>query len=134
MSALAIVLSVVGILLLLVALAALFWWLRTQSGMAIRSFYAAVRRMEQEQGIESRYQVPWLMLLGDPREGSQLCSDWQLTPVGRPAWFGRWWADQDGAVLVVPQGVFLPSDGSTASTFVWRRLLSMLLRLRGQRP
>ncbi|MGA4532087.1 type VI secretion system protein [Ectopseudomonas chengduensis] len=134
MSTLAIVLSVVGILLVLVALAALFWWLRTQSGMAIRSFYAAVRRMEQEQGIESRYQVPWLMLLGDPREGSQLCSDWQLTPVGRPAWFGRWWADQDGAVLVVPQGVFLPSDGSTASTFVWRRLLSMLLRLRGQRP
>lgn len=134
MSTLAIILSVLGALLLLVALVALFWWLRTQSGMAIRSFYAAVRKMEHEQGIESRYQVPWLMLLGDPREGSQLCLDWQLTPAGRPAWFGRWWADQDGAMLVVPQGVFLSSDGSNASTFVWRRLLGMLLRLRGQRP
>ncbi|MEO9335046.1 type VI secretion protein IcmF/TssM N-terminal domain-containing protein [Pseudomonas guguanensis] len=134
MSPLAIILGVVGIILLVIALAALFWWLRTQSGMAIRTFYAAVRRMEHEQGIESRYQIPWLMLLGDPREGSQLCLDWQLMPVGRPAWFGRWWADQDGALLVVPQGVFLPGDGSTASTFVWRRLLSMLLRLRGQRP
>jgi type VI secretion system protein ImpL len=134
MSTLAIILSVLGVLLLLLALAAVFWWLRTQSGMAIRSFYSAVRRMEHEQGIESRYQIPWLMLLGDPREGSQLCFDWQLTPVGRSAWFGRWWADQDGAVLVVPQGVFLPGDGSNTSTFVWRRLLSMLLRLRGQRP
>lgn len=134
MSTLAIVLSVIGILLLVLALVVLFWWLRTQSGMAIRSFYAAVRKMEHEQGFESRYQVPWLMLLGDPREGSQLCLDWQLTPVGRPAWFGRWWADQDGAVLVVPQGIFLPRDGSNASTFVWRRLLGMLLRLRGQRP
>ncbi|CAE6923618.1 type VI secretion system protein [Ectopseudomonas khazarica] len=134
MSTLAIILSLLGVLLLLLALAALFWWLRTQSGMAIRSFYAAVRKMEHEQGIESRYQVPWLMLLGDPREGSQLCLDWQLTPAGRPAWFGRWWADQDGALLVVPQSIFLPSDGGNASTFVWRRLLSMLLRLRGQRP
>ena len=134
MSGLMIVLSVLGLVLLLVALVALFWWLRTQSGMAIRSFYAAVRKMEHEQGIESRYQVPWLMLLGDPREGNQLCHDWQLTPVGRPAWFGRWWADQDGAVLVVPQGIFLPGDGSNASAFVWRRLLGMLLRLRGQRP
>ena len=134
MSTLVIVFCVIGLLLLLVGLAVLFWWLRTQSGMAIRSFYAAVRRMEHEQGIESRYQIPWLMLLGDPREGGQLCHDWQLTPVGRPAWFGRWWADQDGAVLVVPQGIFLPGDSSNASTFVWRRVLSMLLRLRGQRP
>ena len=37
-------------------------------------------------------------------------------------------------MLVVPQSIFLPSDGGNASTFVWRRLLSMLLRLRGQRP
>lgn len=134
MSGFAIVLSVLGIVLLLLALAALFWWLRTQSGTAIRSFYAAVRKMEHDQGIESRYQTPWLMLLGDPREGSQLCADWQLTPVGRPAWFGRWWADPDGALLVVPQALFLPKDGGSAPTFVWRRLLGMLLRLRGQRP
>ncbi|OEC34812.1 type VI secretion system protein ImpL [Pseudomonas cuatrocienegasensis] len=134
MSSLAIILSVLGIVLLLLALAALFWWLRTQSGTAMRSFYAAVRKMEHEQGIESRYQTPWLMLLGDPREGRQLCAEWQLNPVGRPAWFGRWWADQDGALLVVPQTLFLPEDGGTAPTFVWRRLLGMLLRLRGQRP
>lgn len=134
MSTLVIIPSVAGALLLLVILIVVLWWLRTQSGIAIRSFYAAVRKMEQEQGIESRYQIPWLMLLGDPREGSQLCPDWQLTPAGRPAWFGRWWADQDGAVLAVPQAVFLPSDSSSTPNFAWRRLLSMLLRLRGQRP
>ncbi|WAJ39839.1 type VI secretion system protein [Pseudomonas sp. GOM7] len=134
MSTLTIVLYVLGALLLLALLVVAFWWLRTQSGTAIRSFYAAVRKMEHDQGIESRYQTPWLMLLGDPREGSQLCADWQLTPVGRASWFGRWWADPDGAVLVVPQALFLPQDNGTAPTFVWRRLLGILQRLRGQRP
>lgn len=134
MSTLSIVLYVLGALLLLALLGVAFWWLRTQSGTAIRSFYAAVRKMEHDQGIESRYQTPWLMLLGDPREGSQLCADWQLNPVGRPSWFGRWWADPDGALLVLPQALFLPQDNGTAATFVWRRLLGILQRLRGQRP
>ncbi|MNQ27865.1 hypothetical protein D3C85_411320 [compost metagenome] len=134
MSGFAIALIVLAILLVLSALAALFWWLRTQSGAAIRSFYTAVRKMEHDQGIQDRYQTPWLLLLGDPREGSQLCQDWQLAPVGRAAWFGHWWADQDGALLVVPQALFLPEEGSSAPAFAWRRLLGMLLRLRGQRP
>lgn len=134
MSGFAIALIVLAVLLLLLALAALFWWLRTQSGAAIRTFYTAVRKMEHDQGSHDRYQTPWLLLVGDPREGGQLCSDWQLAPVGRPAWFGRWWADPDGSLLVVPQGLFLPEEGGTAPAFAWRRLLGMLLRLRGQRP
>ncbi|MCY1486089.1 type VI secretion protein IcmF [compost metagenome] len=134
MSGFAIALTLLAVLLVLLALAALFWWLRTQSGAAIRSFYAAVRTMEHDQGTQDRYQTPWLLLLGDPKEGSQLCADWQLAPAGRPAWFGRWWADPDGALLVVPQGLFLPEEGGTAPAFAWRRLLGMLLRLRGQRP
>ncbi|MDH4584389.1 type VI secretion system protein ImpL [Pseudomonas sp. BN415] len=134
MSGFAIALIVLAILLLLLALVAIFWWLRTQSGAAIRSFYTAVRKMEHDQGSQDRYQTPWLLLVGDPREGSQLCIDWQLTPSDRPAWFGRWWADPDGSLLVVPQGLFLPEEGGTAPAFAWRRLLGMLLRLRGQRP
>ncbi|WP_044874337.1 type VI secretion protein IcmF/TssM N-terminal domain-containing protein [Pseudomonas sp. LFM046] len=134
MSGFAIALIVLAVLLILLALAALYWWLRTQSGSAIRSFYAAVRKMEHDQGSQERYLTPWLLLVGDPREGSQLCVDWQLAPADRPAWFGRWWADPDGALLVVPQGLFLPEGGGTAPAFAWRRLLGMLLRLRGQRP
>jgi type VI secretion system protein ImpL len=134
MSGFAIALTLLAVLLVLLALVALFWWLRTQSGAAVRSFYAAVRTMEHDQGTQDRYQTPWLLLLGDPKEGSQLCADWQLAPAGRPAWFGRWWADPDGALLVVPQGLFLPEEGGTAPAFAWRRLLGMLLRLRGQRP
>ncbi len=134
MSGFAIALVVLALLLLLVALAALWWWLRTQSGAAIRSFYAAVRKMEHDQGSQDRYQTPWLLLVGDPREGSQLCPDWQLAPAGRAAWFGRWWLDPDGSLLVVPQGLFLPEEGGTVPAFAWRRLLGMLLRLRGQRP
>ncbi len=134
MSGFAIALIVLAIVLALVALAALWWWLRTQSGAAIRSFYNAVRKMEHDQGTQDRYQTPWLLLVGDPREGSQLCVDWQLSPVGRAAWFGRWWADPDGSLLVVPQGLFLPEEGGSVPAFAWRRLLGMLLRLRGQRP
>lgn len=134
MSGFAIALIVFAVVLLLIALAAIWWWLRTQSGAAIRSFYTAVRKMEHDHGSQDRYQTPWLLLVGDPREGGQLCADWQLAPVGRAAWFGRWWADPDGSVLVVPQGLFLPEEGGTAAAFAWRRLLGMLLRLRGQRP
>lgn len=134
MSGFAIALTVFLVILALVALGALYWWLRTQSGAAIRTFYNAVRKMEHDQGTQDRYQTPWLMLVGDPREGALLAPDWQLAPVGRPAWFGRWWADPDGSLLVVPQSLFLPEEGGTAPAFVWRRLLGMLLRLRGQRP
>jgi type VI secretion system protein ImpL len=134
MSGFAIALIVLALLLLLAALAVLWWWLRTQSGAAIRSFYAAMRKMEHDQGSQDRYQTPWLLLVGDPREGGQLCLDWQLAPAGRAAWFGRWWLDPDGCLLVVPQGLFLPEEGGTVPAFAWRRLLGMLLRLRGQRP
>lgn len=134
MSGFAVALTLLLILLVLVALVALFWWLRTQSGTAIRSFYTAVRKMELNQGTQDRYQTPWLMLVGDPTEGALLAPDWQLAAVERPAWFGRWWADPDGSLLVVPEGVFLPEEGGKTPAFVWRRLLGMLLRLRGQRP
>ncbi|BAU74739.1 type VI secretion system protein [Metapseudomonas furukawaii] len=134
MSGLAIALVILLAVLSLLVLAGAFWWLRTQSGAAIRSFYSAVRRMEHEQGSQDRYHMPWLLLVGDTREGAQLCQDWKLAPVGRGAWFGRWWADPDGALLAVPQGLFLPEDGARVPAFAWRHLLGMLLRLRGQRP
>ena len=52
MSTLGIVASVVAVLLLLAVLLVAVWWLRTQSGAAIRSFYLSVRHMEQEQGTQ----------------------------------------------------------------------------------
>lgn len=123
---------VLSLLLLLGGLA--FWWLRTQSGAAVRGFYTTVRQMEHDQGISDRYQVPWFLMLGDAQLGTRLCADWQLTAVGQASWFGRWWADQDGAVLAVPQALFLPEEGAPATLLTWRRLLSMLLRLRTRRP
>lgn len=134
MSPLAIVaLIIVALLLLAVVLLALWWW-RTQSGAAIRSFYMAVRAMEQEQGIVDRYQMPWLLMLGNETQGSQLCRRWQLQPTDKPAWFGRWWSDSDGAVLVVPQALFLPDEAIKRQRGGWWRLLGLILRLRSKRP
>lgn len=134
MSPLTIVAWVVALLLLLVIIAVAVWWLRTQSGAAIRSFYASVRHMEQEQGSQDRYQMPWLLMLGDETQGTQLVSEWRLQPTDKPAWFGRWWSDPEGAVLVVPQALFLPDDGMHLQRGGWWRLLGLILRLRSKRP
>ena len=134
MSTLTIVAWVFALLLLLVIIAVAVWWLRTQSGAAIRSFYASVRHMEQEQGSRDRYQMPWLLMLGDEAQGTQLVTEWRLQPTDKPAWFGRWWSDPEGAVLVVPQALFLPDDGMHLQRGGWWRLLGLILRLRSKRP
>lgn len=127
---------VLALILLLAALAALafYLWLRSKGGEAVRAFYLTVRQMEQDQDVADRYEVPWFLLLGDPLLGERFGAEWGLTPVNRAAWFGRWWADQDGAVLAVPQSIFLPEEGAAASPRAWRRLLALLVRLRPRRP
>ncbi|EJM75610.1 type VI secretion system protein [Pseudomonas sp. GM55] len=134
MSTLGIVGLVFVVLVVLAVIAVAVWWLRTQSGAAIRSFYNAVRHMEQEQGAQDRYQIPWLLMLGDETQGTQLCSQWRLQPTDKPAWFGRWWSDPEGAVLVVPQALFLPDEGMSLQRGGWWRLLGLILRLRSKRP
>ncbi|MDO7899022.1 type VI secretion system protein [Pseudomonas citrulli] len=134
MSPLSIVALVVLALLLVLLVVAAIWWLRTQGGAAIRSFYGAVRHMEQEQGVRDRYQMPWLMMLGNDIDGARLCAQWRLQPTDKAAWFGRWWSDAEGAVLVVPQALFLPDEGMNRQRGNWWRLLGLLLRLRSKRP
>ncbi|MEZ1842807.1 hypothetical protein QVM62_33835, partial [Pseudomonas putida] len=51
------------LVLLALLLGALGWWWRTRGGTEIRSFYAAVRQMEREQGWQGRYEAPWLLML-----------------------------------------------------------------------
>ncbi|HWV11049.1 MAG TPA: type VI secretion system protein ImpL, partial [Pseudomonas sp.] len=134
MSLTTILLWVLGILLLLLALGLLAWWLRTQSGSAVRSFYAALRQMERDLAVQDRYDMPWLLMLGDERRAASLCTSWRLRTTAKPAWFGRWWADPDGAVLVVPDALFVPDEGAGTQVAAWWRLLGLLLRLRSQRP
>lgn len=122
------------LLLLLLLAAGAYLWLRSRSGEALRTFFLSVRQMEQDQGIADRYDIPWFLLLGDPALGERLGPEWNLAAVGRPAWFGRWWADQDGALLAVPQALFLAEEGGPAALQPWRRLLALLLRLRPRRP
>lgn len=124
---------VAGILVLLLVLVLLVLWLRNRNGAAVRSFYLAVRQMEHEQGVSDRYQAPWLLMLGDEVEGKRLCASWNLNPVDKPAWFGRWWSDPSGAVLVVPQALFMPGEGMKQASGWWN-LIGLLLRLRARRP
>lgn len=125
---------IVGAIVLLLMLLLCVWWLRTRSGAAIRSFYFAVRQMERDQGVRDHYQTPWLMMVGDEAQGTQLCSSWSLSPAGKTAWFGRWWSDPEGAVLVVPQSVFLPDEGMKLQGSGWWSLLGLFLRIRARRP
>lgn len=134
MSTLSIVALVLLAIVVVLVIAAAVWWLRTQGGAAIRSFYGAVRQMEQEQGTRDRYQTPWLMMLGNETDGAQLCSQWRLQPTDKAGWFGRWFCDAEGAVLVVPQALFLPDEGMNRQRGNWWRLLGLLLRLRSKRP
>lgn len=134
MSTLSIVALVLLAIVVVLLVAALIWWLRTQGGAAIRSFYGAVRHMEQEQGTRDRYQMPWLMMLGNDTDGAQLCAQWRLQPTDKAAWFGRWFSDVEGAVLVVPQALFLPDEGMNRQRGNWWRLLGLMLRLRSKRP
>ncbi|WP_175650012.1 type VI secretion system protein [Pseudomonas sp. Marseille-P9899] len=124
---------VVGIVVILLLLVLLVVWLRNRNGAAVRSFYFAVRQMEHDQGGGGRYQAPWMLMLGDEVQGAQLCASWNLNAIDKPAWFGRWWSDPSGAVLVVPQSVFLPGEGMKQAGGWWT-LLGLLLRLRSRRP
>ena len=130
---LSVVAWVAGILVFLLLVVLLVLWLRNRNGASVRSFYMAVRQMEHEQGVSDRYQAPWLLMLGDEVEGKRLCADWNLNPVDKPAWFGRWWADPSGAVLVVPQALFMPGEGMKQASGWWN-LIGLLLRLRSRRP
>lgn len=131
--------SVVWLVLLAVLflclLLAVAWWLRREADPARRSFRGAVRRFERETGAEGRYQLPWVLALGErTRTVETLCQALHLTCDGEANWFGRWWYGVDGAVLVAPEDMFTHPDGALTALSGWRRLLGALLRSRGKRP
>lgn len=134
MSGLEIVLLVFGVLLLVFLLGALAWWLRKRIDGSARSCYFAVQQMERDLGVKDRYQTPWIMLLGDEQQTSELCRGWRLSSSGKTGWFGRWWYDSDAAVLAVPGAMFNHGEGALVQIAAWWRLLRMLLMMRAGRP
>ncbi|AMC34573.1 type VI secretion system protein [Janthinobacterium sp. B9-8] len=124
------------IVLLIIVAVLLLWWLwRNKADRLGRGFIDAVRQMEKIAGIEGRYQVPWLLLLGDDQASSeQLCCAWQLKSAEKSAWFGRFYYSSDAVVLLPPHDIYQQAEGALAALSTWRRLLGALLRVRGQRP
>ncbi|MEO2218711.1 type VI secretion system protein [Chromobacterium vaccinii] len=122
-------------LLFLALLLGLAWWLRREADPARRSFHGAVRRFEREVGVEGRYQLPWVLALGErARTAETLCAALQLKCDGEANWFGRWWYGVDGALLVAPEDMFAHPEGALTPLSAWRRLLGALLRMRANRP
>ena len=110
------------IILLIIAAILLLWWLwRNKADRLGRGFVDSVRQMEKDGGIEGRYQVPWLLLLGDDQASSeQLCSAWQLKSAEKSAWFGRFYYHSDAVVLLPPYDIYQQAGGVLSP---WRRLL-----------
>src|SRR3990167_7083142 len=134
MSGLEMVLLVLGVLMLLALLTALALWLRGRIDSAARSCYLAVQQMEGDLGIKDRYQTPWIMLLGNEQQTSELCRGWRLSSSGKTGWFGRWWYDSDAAMLAVPGAMFNHGEGALVQIAAWWRLLRMLVMMRAGRP
>ncbi|NWD71831.1 type VI secretion system protein ImpL [Pseudomonas gingeri] len=126
--------EILAALLLLVLLAALLWKYSARLNGANRSFYAAVNEWEEALGVQTRYDTPWLLMLGDAPQIEALLTGWGLTSVAQPAWFGRWWYGPDGAVLVVPAALFSHGERASVQLKLWRQLLELLVQARANRP
>ncbi|WP_293938119.1 type VI secretion system protein [Iodobacter sp.] len=123
------------IILLIIVVLLLLWFVLSKMDRLGRGFIDSVKKMEKDSGIEGRYQVPWLLLLGDDQKSAEaLCRAWQLKSEEKTAWFGRFWYASDAVVLLPPHDIFMQADGALAALSSWRRLLGALLRVRGQRP
>ncbi|MDE2366073.1 MAG: hypothetical protein KGM95_03975, partial [Betaproteobacteria bacterium] len=119
-------------LLLLGFLIWIVWRIWDNRNKALRY---AVLNMEREIGAGNRYQVPWVLLVGDSNaDADRLCNAWQLKAVAAKGWYGQWWCNSEGGVLHVPTEVFLADDIRRTPLSVWRRLLAALLKIRGKRP
>ncbi|MEO4049220.1 type VI secretion system protein [Pseudomonas sp. CAU 1711] len=134
MSVLEIVFLLVGLIVLALLLGVLFWWLRDRFDQSARSCFLAVQQMESDLGLKERYQIPWLLLIGDEQRTERLCRAWRLSSSGKPGWFGRWWYDSDAALLAAPNAMFNHGEGALLQIAAWRRLLGMLLMMRAGRP
>ncbi|ODT84888.1 MAG: hypothetical protein ABS69_01725 [Nitrosomonadales bacterium SCN 54-20] len=127
--------TIAWLLVLLLLLGFLAWLTWRIWGSGNKAWRHAVRTMEQEIGAWNRYQVPWVLLVGDNNtDAHRLCSAWQLKAAGPKGWYGQWWCNNEGAVLHVPSEIFLADDIRRAPLSVWRRLLAALLKIRGKRP
>lgn len=134
MSALEIVFLIFGLIIVGLLMALLIGWLRDRFDQSARSYFLAVQQMESDLGLKERYQIPWLLLIGDEQRAERLCQAWRLSSSGKPGWFGRWWYDSDAALLAAPNAMFNHGEGALLQIAAWRRLLSVLLMMRAGRP
>lgn len=127
--------AIAWLIILLLLLGLLIWWSWRIWDNRNKALRYAVLNMEQEIGAGNRYQVPWVLLVGDNNaDANKLCNAWQLKAIAAKGWYGQWWCNSEGGVLHVPTEVFLADDLRRASLSVWRRLLGALLKIRGKRP
>lgn len=105
-------------------------WSRTHKG-----FHSAVREMEREIGTIDRYQIPWILLVGDNDENAfRLCRTWQLKKAATKGWYGQWWCSSEGGILQIPSDIFLAPDTRRSPLSTWQLILGTILKTRPRRP
>lgn len=109
-----------------------------------RSFSRAVKVLKSNvSGRNYRYQIPWLLMVGEAASGKTTALDRSgcNLPLGKPVEEGpevkeacNWWFFEKGIVLDIAGDLVLREDGKTYHERGWRLLLRLLQKHRPERP
>jgi len=109
-----------------------------------KSFSRAVKILKSNvSGRNYRYQIPWLLMLGEAESGKTTALDRSgcNVPLGKPIEEGpevkeacNWWFFEKGIVLDIAGDLYLREDGKTYNERGWRLLLRLLQKHRPERP
>ncbi len=109
-------------------------------------FNRAMKLMKNNvSGRNYRYQIPWLLMLGEASSGktSTLGKSGLRLPLDRPGKVAgragekdscKWWFFEKGIVLDISGDLVLREDGETSDKKIWKLLLRLLQKHRPERP
>jgi len=115
------------------------------SGLKLRrSFSKAVRALKEKvSGPNFRYQVPWVLMLGESGSGKTRALDTSGLNLSMDHPFGKgtevkqpcnWWFFEKGVVLDIAGDLVLREDGHSSNERLWKLLLRLLQKHRMARP
>jgi len=115
------------------------------SGLKLRrSFKRAVRLLKEKiAGPNFRYQVPWVLMLGETGSGKTQALDKGGLNLSLDHPFGKgpevkqacnWWFFEKGVVLDIAGDLVLREDGFSSNERLWNLMLRLLQKHRMERP
>ncbi len=117
------------------------------SSMKLRKIFSRAMKLMKSNvsGRNYRYQIPWLLMLGEASSGktSALGKSGLRLPLDRPGKVAgragekdscKWWFFEKGIVLDISGDLVLREDGETSDKKIWKLLLRLLQKHRPERP